>query len=421
MRVRYYALALLMVLVLGIACIFVLVPVPKNQVDLARINDITATIASDFDKLGTESYLLPESKDLDYVVIDSRGNLLAATKRGLSENLNDAMKHGDLIVDITREGEIIGKVIFYNNSEAQWQDYRNRLQALVIAVLLVMAAVCGIFYYLIHREVLRPFQKMRGFAQRVATGDLDTPLEMDEANAFGAFTESFDMMREELRRARENERAAEQSKRELVASLSHDIQTPVASIKAVAELMEVTADEAQSQRLKTIQQKVGQINTLVTDLFHATLEELNSLSVNPLSFPSDQLIDILKKADYQDKTKVGEIPGCLLMVDPARLTQVMDNLIANSYKYADTAIDVSAAIIDEGLLITLRDYGPGADPEELPLLFTKYFRGKVAEGKNGYGLGLFISRYLIERMGGRLECENAHPGFAAKVWLRLDN
>jgi signal transduction histidine kinase len=99
---------------------------------------------------------------------------------------------------------------------------------------------------------------------------------------------------------------------------------------------------------------------------------------------------------------------------------VLDNIIANSYKYAGTAIDVSAEITGGALILTVRDYGQGAAPEELPRLCSKYFRGKASEGKNGYGLGLFISRTLIERMGGHLECENASPGFTVRLRLPLD-
>jgi signal transduction histidine kinase len=110
----------------------------------------------------------------------------------------------------------------------------------------------------------------------------------------------------------------------------------------------------------------------------------------------------------------------MLRADPARLSQVMDNIIANSYKYADTPLDVWAEMDENGLALTLRDYGPGVAPEELPRLFSKYFRGKGAEGKNGYGLGLFISRAFIERMGGELTALNAEPGFAAKIHLPFD-
>ena len=90
--------------------------------------------------------------------------------------------------------------------------------------------------------VFKPFKKLQSFAVNVARGNLDIPLKMDKNNPFGAFTESFDIMREELAAARQSEYAANRSKKELVASLSHDIKTPVASIKAVSELMLMRAD-----------------------------------------------------------------------------------------------------------------------------------------------------------------------------------
>ena len=421
MRIRYYVLALFLILVLGILIILFVLPVPERQVDITEINDITATLAADFDKLGTAEYSLPGSYDLDYAIIDAEGNLRAATRRGLSEDVYSAIQHGDMMVDITKDRQVVGKAIFWNDYQNQWTTYRRHVQVLVTCVLVASLGICAVFLFGLYQRILKPFGQMRGFAQRVAAGELDIPLEMDKLNAFGAFTESFDLMRDEIRRAKENERAAEQSKRELVASLSHDIQTPVSSIRAVAELMDVTANGHQRQKLQIIQQKAGQIHTLAADLFHSTLEELNSLNVNPVAFASDRLSKLIKEADYQSKAHIGIIPGCLVKADPMRLSQVIDNVIANSYKYANTDIDVYAEMDEQGLTLVFRDYGPGTDTEELPLLCSKYYRGKGADSKTGYGLGLFISRNLAERMGGKLECENAEPGFKVKVWLKLDS
>jgi len=360
MKTRYCALALLIALMLGILGVLFLLPVPESTVDVAEINDLI------------------------------------------------------------QSGHIIDQAAFAG-MQAQWQQYRMRLQIGMIALLFFTLLVSALSLFVVHRNVLRPFQRMRGFARRVAAGELDIPLEMDKRNAFGAFTESFDLMRDELRRSRESERAAQQSKRELVASLSHDIQTPVSSIRAVAELMEITAaDDGQRQKLQTIQQKVGQIHTLVNDLFHTTLEELDSLSVLPAPLLSDRLEEMIAKADYRGKTTIRAIPGCLISADPVRLSQVIDNILANSYKYAGTAIDVCAEMGEDGLTLSLRDYGPGADPDELPLLCGKYYRGKAADAQNGYGLGLYIAHTLTERMGGRLACENAQPGFVVRLWLKFD-
>jgi signal transduction histidine kinase len=358
-KLRYWLLFLVAVFALGICGILFLFPVPENPVDLSHVNDMI------------------------------------------------------------QRGQIVDKTIFADTL-AQWQLYHTQLQVGMMTILTLLTAIFALFLLILYRRILRPFESMRRFAKRVAAGELDVPLEMDRHNAFGAFTESFDLMRDELQRARDSEQAAEQSKRELVASLSHDIQTPVASIKAVAELMAVTAQTDQRQKLHIIQQKAGQIHALVMDLFHTTLNDLAALSVSPVPFPSSQLTELLEKSDYLGRARIGEIPGCLLDADPVRLAQVIDNIVANSYKYADTSIEVIAKMDNDGLALTLRDFGPGVDPEELPLLCSKYYRGAAAKDKSGYGLGMYISHLFMDRMGGRLECSNANPGFAVRLWLRLD-
>jgi len=418
MKLRNYVIALVIVVVLGVCGVVLLLPTPHYEADIAQINDISYSLSRDFDLLDSESYELPES-DYDYAVIDADGNLLGATRRGLSEDVYSAVRNGDSVLDITREGELLGRMIISNSIDAQMLAQQRKVQILAVIIVLLIAATALVFMTLLHRQILRPFQNMKAFAQRVAAGELDAPLDMDRHNAFGAFTESFDLMREELRQARTNEQAAEQSKRELVASLSHDIQTPLSSIKAVAEVMDVTADDAQKQKLKTIQEKSSQIQNLVNELFHTTLEELDSLSVQPIPVASSSIAEMIRAADYRGVLKLEEPFGCLVQADPARLTQVMDNIIANSYKYADTEISATTKIEGDSFVIAVRDFGPGVSPDDLPRLCIKYFRGASAEGKNGYGLGLFIAQHLVERMGGQLECLNANPGFVVRISLSL--
>ena len=111
-------------------------------------------------------------------------------------------------------------------------------------------------------------------------------------------------MREELAAARQSEYAANRSKKELVASLSHDIKTPVASIKAVTELMLIrAADDKVIKQLNTIYSKAEQINLLVTDMFHATLEELQELKVTVTEELSIVLDGMLANVNYDDQIK----------------------------------------------------------------------------------------------------------------------
>ena len=295
-----------------------------------------------------------------------------------------------------------------------------RLQIFLCAYTIVFAFIGICFYLYCERSVLKPFRKLRRFARDVAMGNLDIPLEMDKYRRFGAFTESFDLMREELKKARENERAADRSKKELVASLSHDIKTPVASIKAAAELMLVKPkDEKEKIQLERINEKAEQINLLVTDMFHATLEELQELSVTSAEVHSTVIPQLIQNADYKGQVKPFSIPNCIVWADPVRLQQVFDNIIVNSYKYAGTNIEINAFFDEKFLVIEIIDFGPGALDDELPLLFNKFYRGKNAVDKSGYGLGLHISKFLLEQMSGELRCGNRQGGFAVRLALQL--
>jgi signal transduction histidine kinase len=98
-------------------------------------------------------------------------------------------------------------------------------------------------------------------------------------------------------------------------------------------------------------------------------------------------------------------------MDELRLAQVIDNIISNSYKYAGTSINVSSRIAGQYLEIAFQDYGPGVSEDESPLLFNKFYRAENSKGKSGSGLGLYISKYLINKMSGEIDCDNTGDGF----------
>ena len=115
---------------------------------------------------------------------------------------------------------------------------------------------------------------------------------------------------------------------------------------------------------------------------------------------------MVENADYLHRASLSEIPDCLLCADKLRLQQVLDNLFANSYKYAGTAIQATVYRNRDFLAIEIEDSGGGVGEEELPLLKQKFKRGKNAEGVEGAGLGLYISDYFIKEMKGELLLEN---------------
>lgn len=357
---------------------------------------------------------------LDYVVLDKSQTVLFKTKEGLSESLNAAVIHRDTILDIETGGAAVGKIIIYNDSTQTLQHQKQQTVTGLMVVMLIQCVFCISYILYLNRMVIRPFCKLKGFARRIADGNLDVPLEMDRQNLFGAFTESFDIMRAELKKARCAEAEANAGKKELVAKLSHDIKTPVASIKAASEVgAALTDDEKIKDNYNQIIRKADQINSLITNLFTATLEELRQLSVTPADMESTELTVLLNNADYLHRAVIPESPDCLLYADKLRLQQVFDNIFANSYKYAETKINVTLCRIRNHIAVGIEDYGGGVSPKDLPLLKEKFKRGRNAKDIEGAGLGLFISDHFMKEMNGELMIENGENGLKVTVMISL--
>ena len=313
-----------------------------------------------------------------------------------------------------------GKIVVYSEAEPELKEIRLFVTVVLFAVILLAIGFIIFNGLYLHKHVIKPFWRLQDFAGSVAKGNLNTPLTMDRQNIFGAFTESFDIMREELAIAKENERKANESKKELVASLSHDIKTPLASIKAITELLLVkTEDQNVVERLHSIDQKTEQIEVLVSNLFHATLEELEELKVSCHEISSLEVDQLLKNADSNHRIKSHEVQECLVICDPLRIQQVFDNVISNSYKYADTVIEVTFKAEYGFLNVIIEDYGKGVIKEELILIKQKYFRGSNSVGKNGAGIGLHISNYFMEHMDGYLRIANGEHGFQTIIGIKL--
>ena len=143
------------------------------------------------------------------------------------------------------------------------------------------------------------------------------------------------------------------------------------------------------------------------------------LQVTPEEVGSTEIAGLIRNADYESRTTISEIPTCLVIADLLRLQQVFDNIISNSYKYADTDIEVSATFEDRYLVVAVKDFGAGVPSNELPRLFEKFYRGDNKERVSGQGLGLYISQYFMKQMQGDITCNNCDDGFVIKVFVRL--
>ena len=398
----------------ALACFFMLTKIKDLKTDPVKVNECVYSVTENF---GDESKY---NKQLDYVVIDNDGKLIYKTKDGLAESINEAVKTRGLILDLVVDGDQKGKIIFDYSMGDQLDEIKRNIVIVFAVISIIQSAIVVIWYNYIKRSVITPFKKLNSFAARVAEGNLDMPLEMDKGHVFGEFTESFDLMRSELKKARIAEKKASDEKKEIIAKLSHDIKTPVASIKSTSEVgMAITKEERTKEMFGVINAKTDQIKSLVDNLFNSSVQDVTEIAVNPGPYESDVIASLIKNADYMNKAGTFVIPSCTVYIDKLRLQQVFDNIFMNSYKYADTPISVNSEISGDYLVIRVADEGPGVKAEEITLLKEKFRRGSNASDKDGAGLGLYLTDYFMEKMDGRLGLKNTEPGFEVSVYIRI--
>lgn len=413
-KAPFIVLLILTFIAEALACFFLTTRFKDIKTDPVKVNECMYSITENF---GDESQY---NTQLDYTVIDNDGNLIYKTKDGLSESINDAIKSRGLILDLVIDGEVVGKVIFDYSMDDQINGFKQNIIIGFVVIGSLQVVIIIAWYIYLKKTLITPFKKLNSFAARVAEGNLDMPLEMDKGHVFGEFTESFDLMRSELKKARIAEKKASDDKKEMVAKLSHDIKTPVASIKSTSEIgMAITKEDRTKEMFGVINDKTDQIKALVDNLFTSSVQDIAEIDVNPGPQPSEVISTLIRNSDYLNRAGTYEIPECSVYFDKLRLQQVFDNIFMNSYKYADTDIIVSSEISGDYLIVRIADKGPGVKEEEIPLLKEKYRRGSNTSDKDGAGLGLYLTDYFMEKMDGQLGLSNKEPGFEVSVYLRI--
>jgi len=388
------------------------------EVDTIAVNEMIQQITQNwgnFEGLDTGNF------PYRFFIVDGSGERVYATAENLPTSAISAIRIGFLPMSISVDGQMLGTVLF-ETSHAYVHHVGSSVNNQVVVAFVLLLLLNVVFVLVLYITVIGPFKRIQQFAHKISLGILDEALPIYRDNIFGLFTQSFDIMRESLQDARKKQHNAERERKELIASLSHDIKTPVTSIRLITELLQVsTQDTAIAEKLKTIEVKANQIDRLMNDMLHSALEELGELNVSPVSTDSSVLAGIFKNADHLSRVKLGHVPSCLVEIDTVRMEQVIGNIVTNSYKYAGTDIDVSFNAHGEGLQVDISDHGSGVEPEEIELITTKFYRGTSAKAlqKEGEGLGLYVSKQLMEKMGGGIEAFNSDGGFTVRLWVKL--
>jgi signal transduction histidine kinase len=223
-------------------------------------------------------------------------------------------------------------------------------------------------------------------------------------------------------------REIEEARRQLVAAASHDLRTPLASLRLLVESIDdgVATGETRDRYLKEIRTHVGVLSDLVDDLFELSRIEAGDISwtmrrVELGDLIGDTVAAFRTSAEERGVHLAAELPGekVVAEADAEKVQRVLFNLIQNAIRHtpADGSVTVRAKGGPGGVEVEVADSGEGIPAAEGERVFEAFYRGDSARGEEGAGLGLAISRAIVEAHGGRIWLEDANPGTRVRFTL----
>lgn len=291
-----------------------------------------------------------------------------------------------------------------------------------ISFLLVLIITIGVLTYFVSKSIIQPIQQLAEAAEKIAHGNLDFSLKIKGKDEISQLANSFETMRKKLKETKELNKKYEQNRRELIASISHDLKTPITSIKGYINGIKdgiANTPEKMERYINTIENKASELDHLIDELFLFSKLSLNKVQYHFMQFDlKDYLQDYIDELrfDLGDKNEMISlvVEGDLdykVTADRNQLHRVMTNLIQNSLKYMDKEtpkITVRLSSTNDFIKVAIWDNGSGIEKESLPFIFDQFYRTDASRNSStgGSGIGLAIVKQIIEDHGGTVWAES---------------
>ncbi len=304
------------------------------------------------------------------------------------------------------------------------------LGALGVSVLLVL-----LFGVELSRAVAHPVRRVSEAAKHVAAGDLSVrlpergPAEVhDLSAAFNEMAASLEHSKEELEDQNRQLRESERLRSELISVISHEVRTPLACVLGYASLLQTRPvdDETRGKYLLIISDEARRLESLVSELVDVKRIEEGRLNLEVETFDLGTLLEEQNRSfgHRSERHTINFEPGSGALevrADRGRIAQVIANLLGNAIKYSPDGgqVDVEAGMRLGKVRVSVRDQGIGIPESARSRIFTKFFRGEAGLGGiGGMGLGLAVSREIVEAHGGRMGFETT-DGNGSVFWFEL--
>lgn len=300
---------------------------------------------------------------------------------------------------------------------------RNQEMILLIEGIILFSAIVTLTVLVyIKNRILKPFLTLSNMPYELSKGRLGTEIEENKNRFFGKFVWGISMLKDSLKSAQMRTLKLEKEKKMLLLSLSHDIKTPLNSIKLYARALKDGLYDSEEEKDHAVLQIEGlskEIEGFVNKIVKASSEEIIPIDVENSEFYLKDLVEMIK-GYYEPKCRlrmteftIDGYDNRLIKGDKDKAFEAVENIMENAFKYGDgRKITVSFREEEGCQLIRIRNTGQSVKKEEMPHLFDSFYRGSNAGSQEGNGLGLYICREIMRKMEGEIFAEAEEDGMS---------
>ncbi len=323
-------------------------------------------------------------------------------------------------------GYILASVLtFFNVWFSAQMMFSSQHDLLLAIVLLVFAGgMATVLGYFLSGTITQRIHLLKNAAENIAHGELNTRVPVQGHDEVAGLAKTFNQMAEQLQESDSKQRELEHMRRDLIAWVGHDLQTPLTSVRAILEALSdgvVEDPETASRYLRTAQRDVNSLSALIDDLFQMAQLDTGGFPLDRQNASlSDLVSDTLESFTEPAKQREIKLEGNVeYNVDPVNMDtqaigRALNNLIGNALRHTPDQgrVSVWAHRTGKGIEVTVSDTGEGIREEDLPHVFESFYRGDAARSRSrgtGAGLGLAIARGIVQAHGGEIRVESK-PG-----------
>ncbi|MHB8531378.1 MAG: HAMP domain-containing sensor histidine kinase [Solirubrobacteraceae bacterium] len=303
--------------------------------------------------------------------------------------------------------------------------------ALFTAVLALYAGIVGAWSArTITRGVLGDIDELRRGLQAVAAGQREVRIVTDGGDELALVAHDIEELAATLHREERSRATLEDARRQLLAAISHDVRTPLTSLRLLSAALadEIVDGSTRLEYVSRIGVHVHAMSAMIDDLFELSRLEAGDISWTMERMPLEDLVletvDAMRSQAEAGSVSVrAELPRDLeaARANPEQIQRVLFNLIQNAIRHtpADGSVTVRASCVEDAVQIEVLDTGHGIPEDERERVFDAFVQGRerAARSNGSAGLGLAISRAIVEAHGGRIWIEDAHAGTSIRFSL----